>query len=87
MLNTLQTGTPISVAGITMIPIERVEIMSGIQSCACWLSAKKEVLAIVVCENGGTRVMDIDSRDRTLDEYKAEISQLVTLISATSPQH
>lgn len=41
-MNGLRPGAPITVAGITLIPIERVRIDSGVLSRAWWLSAANE---------------------------------------------
>jgi hypothetical protein len=80
-MNGLRPGAPINVAGITLIPIERVRIDSGLLSRAWWLSAAKEAVAVVLCGPEGPRAVDVEGRGRPVDELLAEVPGLESLLA------
>lgn len=80
-MNELRAGAPITVAGITLIPIERVRIDSGALSRAWWLSAAKEAVAVVLCGPEGPRAVDVEGRGRPVDELLAEVPGLESLLA------
>jgi len=85
MMNRLHAGTPITVAGITMIPIERLRIDSEKQPYAYVFNATKEVLAVVICGPEGPRIVDTEARERSIDEFITEIPALASLLQQCLP--
>jgi hypothetical protein len=67
-MNELRAGAPITVAGMNLVPIERVQINAIKQSNGYWLNAMKEVVAVVICEPQGPRIMNVGMQDFSLDE-------------------
>lgn len=80
-MSELRAGAPITVAGITLIPIERVRINSGKQWYAYWLNATKEAVAVVICEREGPRIIDVEARERPIDEFITEVPELESLLT------
>ena len=80
-MSELRAGAPIAVAGITLIPIERVRIACEKQLRAYWLSATKEALAIVVCDPAGPRVVDVEARELPVEGLLAQVPGLELLLA------
>ncbi len=78
-------ATPITVAGMPLIPIERVRIHRGMQPCAHWLEASKEAVAVVICEPEGPRAVDVGAQERPIGELIAEISELESVLTEFFP--
>lgn len=81
----LRAGAPITVAGITLIPIERVQINSEKQSHAYWFNATKQAVAIVICELEGPRIIDVEEHERRIDELITEVPELKSLLTEFLP--
>jgi uncharacterized spore protein YtfJ len=79
-MSELRVGTPITVAGITLIPIERVRINCEKQSYAYWINATKEAVAVVICEPEGPRIMDVEAHERHIDELIMLVPELKSLL-------
>jgi len=79
MMNELRAGAPITLAGMILIPIERVQVNSEKQSFGYWLNATKEAVAIVICEPQGPRLMNISIEDHSLDKIFTELPELESI--------
>lgn len=79
-MSELCAGAPVSVAGITLIPIERVRIDSEKRSKGYWLAGTKEVAAIVICEHERTRILDVEAREHSVDKFITEVPELESLL-------
>jgi uncharacterized spore protein YtfJ len=79
MMNELRAGAPITLAGMILIPIERVQVNSEKQSFGYWLNATKEAVAIVICEPQGPRLMNISIEEHSLDRIFTELPELVSI--------
>jgi hypothetical protein len=80
-MSELRAGAPIAVAGITLIPIERVRITCEKQVRAYWLNATKEALAIVVCDPAGPRVVDVEAHELPVEGLLAQVPGLELLLA------
>ena len=80
-MNGLRTGSRVTVAGIALIPIERVRISSEKQPCGYWFSVTKEAFAVVICDQQGPRAVCIDGHERPIDELTAAIPELETVLT------
>jgi len=56
-VNELHVGIPVVVAGVTLIPVERLRIVAEVRGQAGWLQATKKTFALVVCDADGTRAI------------------------------
>ena len=79
-MSELCAGAPIYVAGITLIPIERVRINSEKRSKGYWLTVTKEAAAVLICEREGTRIIDIEAHEHSLDEFISKAPELESLL-------
>lgn len=85
-MSELQADPPITVAGITLIPIAKVRIESERRTHACRFGVVKEAVAVVICEAGSVRVVDVEAQERSLDELIAQVPGLKRRLgSALSP--
>jgi len=85
MISQLRTGTPITVAGITLIPIERLRISFEKQPYVYWLNVTKEALAVVICDSEGPRVVDVEAHERSIGEFIAAMPELESLLKKYPP--
>jgi len=83
-MGTLRAARPVRVGDITLVPVERTEILSGKGDAGCWMSASKEPFAVVVCDAGGIRALAIDSSELALDALIEEIPNLAAILSGLS---
>jgi len=84
-MSELRAGAPITVAGITLIPIERVWTNSEKQPYAYWFNATKEAVAVVICELEGPRAVDVEAHERPIDELIVEVPELESLLTVFLP--
>jgi uncharacterized spore protein YtfJ len=62
----LQMGKPITVVRTTLVPIEKVAVGNLCLGQGFWLYGSKEPLAVLVCDNGGVRVLSVHEDQFTL---------------------
>ena len=84
-MSELRAGDPITVAGITLIPIERVRIHCEKQPYAYWFNATKEAVAVVICEREGPRILDVEAHQRPIDALITEVPELGSLLTEFFP--
>jgi hypothetical protein len=84
-MSELRAGAPITVAGMTLIPIARVRIHSEKQTSAYWLNATKEAVAVVICEREGSCILDVEAHERPIDEFMTEVPELESLLTEFLP--
>jgi len=84
-MSELRAGTPISVAGITLIPIERLWMHAEKQPHAVWLSASKAAVAVVICDPQGPRAVDVHAHEQSVEALVTEIPALATLLTEFYP--
>jgi len=85
-MSELRAGTPISVAGITLIPIERVWMHAEKQSHAVWLGASKAAVAVVICDLEGPRVVDVQAHEQSVEAFITQIPALAPLLAEFYPR-
>jgi uncharacterized spore protein YtfJ len=85
MISELCAGVPISVAGITLIPIERVRIYSEKQAKGYWLTGTKEAVAVMICEREGARIIDLEAHEHSVDEFITQVPELESLLIKCPP--
>lgn len=85
-MSKLRAGAPLTVAGITLIPIERLRIDAVRQPQAYWFNASKDAVAVVICSTEGMRVVDVEANERSIDEFITAIPGLASLLAARFPR-
>ena len=84
-MNELRVAAPIAVAGVILIPIERVRIVAARQWQACCCNAAKDIAALVICEAGGPRAVDVAAQPLAIDELIGEIPELGAALAEFYP--
>jgi len=79
-----RAAPPLRVGDVTLVPVERAEILSGSGDAGCWMSAFKEPVAVVVCDANGVRAFATDSSELALDALIEETPNLGDVLSELS---
>jgi uncharacterized spore protein YtfJ len=74
-------GSPIKLAGVTLIPIEQLRIRSDEQPDAYWIHAIKEAIAVIICDENGLRVINIETPELSIEEFIRKVPELETLLA------
>ncbi len=80
-MSELRAGAPITVAGMTLVPIERLRVDAGEQFGGCWCNATKEAVAVVICDPAGPRAVDVQARECPIEEFLHEIPELAAIVA------
>lgn len=80
-MNDLQIGSAIKVSGVTIIPVEQINISSEIRPTTLWWYGSKQVYALVICTTYGILAIDQTAREIPIDKLFAELPQLENIIS------
>jgi hypothetical protein len=80
----LRAASPLSIGDVTLVPIERAWIRSDMGDAGCWISAFKEVIAVVVCDTSGIRALAADSSEIALDALIRETPNLGPILAELS---
>lgn len=76
-----RAASPLRFGNVTIVPVERMDIQSGIVSSGCWIGGFKTVFAIVVCDDDGVRALAADSSEIPLDNLIRETPDLGGVIA------
>ncbi|MDX1813008.1 MAG: hypothetical protein R3240_13720 [Gammaproteobacteria bacterium] len=79
-MHKLQTGNPININKVTLVPIERTVIYLNSGKMGYWLNARKEVHAIIICDVNGIRVVALDACETSLEELVQTVPDLDSLL-------
>ncbi|MDH5538461.1 MAG: hypothetical protein OEY03_03555 [Rhizobacter sp.] len=77
----LRVGPPVTVGRVTVIPIERIVLNSDQCDSRLWFSATKQPFAIVVHDAGGLRCIDTGTGTVSLEELRATVPGLDTVLA------
>jgi hypothetical protein len=80
-MNHLHADTPLTVAGVTLISIARVQTSLDTQAYGAWLNATKMPVALVICDPAGPRAVDIEAREVAIESLLAAVPELETLLA------
>lgn len=81
----LSVGVRVTIGETTLIPLERVTITTLKPRPGYWLGATKEIVAVVISRPDGLRALDMEGRERTIDELNQEFPELATVIRECPP--
>ena len=79
---TVRAGTPLQVGAVTLLPIERVVVHSGMGALGAWFTAAKEPYALVVRDAGGIRALDIGAMGVSLEALRERIPGLDAVLAS-----
>lgn len=79
-MNELRVGTPTVVAGVTLIPVERLRVVATHQLQGCWFQATKEVFALVIGSVHGACAMDVDGHPLPIDQLHELVPELQAVL-------
>jgi hypothetical protein len=75
-MNPLRIGEVITVAGVTLIPVEKINIYSGKDSTASWWYGSKELYALVVSTSSGLQAFDNNAKQINISELISYVPKL-----------
>ena len=78
----VRAGTPLRVGSVTLLPIERVVVHSGMGALGAWFTAAKEPYALVVRDAGGLRALDIGATPVSLEGLRQAIAGLDAVLAS-----
>lgn len=67
---------------MTLLPVERVVVHSGVGALGAWFIAAKEPYALVVRDAGGIRALEIGVTPVSLEALRERIPGLDTVLAA-----
>lgn len=77
----LRAGTPLTVAGVTLLAIERVTMHSQLSDTGAWLAFSKQAYALVVKDAIRIRAIDIDAAEISLKQLCETVPGLDTVLA------
>jgi len=80
----LRAAGPVRVGDVTLVPVERTEILSSTGDAGLWMRAVREPVAIVVCDAGGLRALAMDSSELALDTLIGKTPNLGEVLATLS---
>ena len=83
---TLKVGHPLTVAAVTLLPVERTVVRAGGQDARAWMFVAKDLYALVLHDAGGTRAVDADAAAIPLEQLVGKIPGLGAALSAIDPE-
>lgn len=83
-MDELRAGISVAVGEVTLLPIERCVLQSGMGDMGCWLSGFKEPFAIIICDAAGIRAFDMDAAEIPVETLTQKIPDLGEMLAALS---
>ncbi len=81
-MSQLRAGAPLSTAGVTLVPIEWMNIYKEKQRQGFWAYGSKEPVALVICDTQGVRVINVEEGEVSLESLQREVPQLDSVLAA-----
>jgi hypothetical protein len=86
MMKSLRAGPAVATVGVTLIPIEWIEITAQRDGGHAWWQVTKEPVAVVICEAGGVRMLDANGAPLSLEEWLPRVDGLEASLAVCGPQ-
>lgn len=83
-MNGLQVGQPMTLDGITLIPIGLIQVTGHEQRDQYWFHGTLDPLAVVIQGAGGASAWDIGGGDLALEDLIAAVPDLARVLEAGS---
>ena len=84
---TLEAGQPLTVGGVTLLPIERVAVRAHGKDGCGWVFGSKDFCALVLCEAGGIRAVDACAEAVRIEELVEKVPGLGATLTAMGLDH
>lgn len=85
-MSRLRAGTPVALDGITIIPIEEVDVYGRNMKRGYWLHGSKKAAAIVFCDPQGVRAFDMHANELSLKQLVSDVNGLDVLLKKRAGQ-
>lgn len=82
----MRAASPLRIGDVTLVPVERAAVGSASGEAGCWIGAFKEVVAVVICDASGVRVLTADSAEIPLDDLIRETPNLGAVLAELQVQ-
>ena len=79
-MSRLLAGTPLTHNGVTVIPIEKIDVCGRDMKCGYWLYGSKKAEAVVICDLQGIRAFDMQANELSLKELIKDVNGLNGLL-------
>lgn len=74
--DTLSAGQPVTLGGLTLLPIERTRVLAQISHGRPWVAASKQVHVLILRDAAGLRAFDADARPLPLAQLRQQLPDL-----------
>ena len=79
-MDKLQAGKPLVAGKITLLPIERFLMHTEKGFTGYWLTAHKELHAIIISDTHGIRAFNLQAKEVSLEQLTQAVPNLDTLL-------
>jgi len=80
-MDELRAGSLLVVADVTVVPVERCSVQSGLMGARCWCYAHKEPVAVIIRDADGIRAFDTQGQAISVDSLLWENPELGTVLA------
>ena len=75
-MNKMRLGTPMNIAEVMIIPVERINISAHKMKKGVWLYGSKEIAALVIYTACKLWAFDIDGQELSVEKLSCEVPDL-----------
>lgn len=79
-MSRLLAGTPLTLNGVTVIPIEKVDVCGRNMKQGYWLYGSKKAEALIICDPEGIRAFDMQANELSLKKLIKDVNGLDGLL-------
>lgn len=81
-MNELRIARAVKVAGVTIIPVERINIHNQINATMNWWYGRKEIYALVICTTSEVKAFDETAREINIDQLIDIVPQIADMLDS-----
>jgi uncharacterized spore protein YtfJ len=79
-MNELLIGNIIKIAGVTIIPVESINIYRETNTKTHWWYGSKTPYALVICTSTGIQVLDHNAQEMNVSDLISNVPQLADIL-------
>ena len=79
-MSKLRAGAPVTIAGITFVPVEKTNVRASTLQRSFWLSGLKEPVAVVICQPNNAEAFDMLGHKLPLDDLLGDVPDLGPIV-------